>query len=453
MRTILTVSGVLIGTSAVIVMFSLGIGMNIQITKMLEEWADLTMIRVDTWRWHDGDNDVAPPDLTDEMIRSFKDIKHVRSATPFYRNIRSGEQVAVYTADGWLIEWGQFIGVYMDELENFGYTLKEGRFKQAGDPPTTVLFGPETGAYLYNFLDDEWANAERDWDTWEIISMPIENFFAEELRIIPLTMTANEWGWFDRDYSVIGSKTAPNMEYDEELNLIGIIDAPPNDWEAREGIFIDMEFLALMIKAYNELNAENQMPEFDGIYNEARVRVDDMNNVPAVEAELKAMGFNAWSFNEMREQMTQQVRTIQLLLAAVAAVSLFVAAMNITNTMIMAIIERTKEIGIMKVLGCDISKIRLMFLGEAAAIGFLGGVAGIVLSYGISLIINNFLGQFFMDMFNYGNMGEEKISLSVIPPYLAFLSLAGATLIGMVAGLYPANRSVKISALSAIAHE
>jgi ABC-type antimicrobial peptide transport system permease subunit len=106
----------------------------------------------------------------------------------------------------------------------------------------------------------------------------------------------------------------------------------------------------------------------------------------------------------------------------------------------------------MKVLGCDISKIRMMFLGEAALIGFLGGVAGTAFSYLLSFIVNNFFGQMIMGMFMYGT-GDEKINISVIPLWLVLLALAGATVIGMAAGWYPAWRSTKISALSAIAHE
>ncbi|MDR2557929.1 MAG: ABC transporter permease [Oscillospiraceae bacterium] len=450
--TLLTVSGVLIGTSAVIVMLSLRVGMNIQITNMLSEWADLTLIEINTWWWHGDDSDIVPPDLTDEIVRSFKDIRYVQSATPFYANIWSGEQLAVYTADGWVLQWSQFVGVYMDELENFGYRLQEGRFKQPGDPPATVLFGPYTGSNVYNFLDDEYAWAERDWNTWEYISMPIEDFMSEELFIIPLSRVLNEWGWYETDYSVIGSVTAPNMDFNTELSLVGIIEPTANDWTAQEGIFIDINFLVSMIEAFNEVNSDFQMPEFSGTYDNVRVRVDDMNNVAAVEEEIKAMGYNTWSWNQAREQMMQQIGTIQMLLAAVAAVSLLVATMNITNTMIMAIIERTKEIGIMKVLGCDIGKIRLMFLGEAALIGFLGGAAGVIFSYGLSFIINTFFGQALMGMFMYSD-GEEKINISIIPPYLVLLGLGGATLIGMLAGLYPAQRSIKISALSAIAHE
>ena len=79
--------------------------------------------------------------------------------------------------------------------------------------------------------------------------------------------------------------------------------------------------------------------------------------------------------------MQEQSRNIQLVLGGIGAVSLFVAAIGIANTMMMSIYERTKEIGIIKVLGCALQNIREMFLMEAGFIGFLGGVIGVVLSY------------------------------------------------------------------------
>ena len=81
---------------------------------------------------------------------------------------------------------------------------------------------------------------------------------------------------------------------------------------------------------------------------------------------------------------------IQMILGGLGAVSLFVAALSIANTMTMAIYERTKEIGVMKVLGCGLGKIRAMFLVEAAMIGFLGGVFGVAISYALSLLLNTF---------------------------------------------------------------
>ena len=135
----------------------------------------------------------------------------------------------------------------------------------------------------------------------------------------------------------------------------------------------------------------------------------------------------------------------QLFLGSLAAISLLVAAIGITNTMIMSIYERTREIGVMKVLGCFVGNIRTIFLMEAGCIGFLGGVIGIILSYFISFLMNTF--GFSMSGSSAGYYGTD---VSIIPLWLVALGLVFATLIGLVSGFYPANRAVKISALEAI---
>ena len=114
----------------------------------------------------------------------------------------------------------------------------------------------------------------------------------------------------------------------------------------------------------------------------------------------------------------------------------------------MSIYERTKEIGIMKALGCYVKDIRRMFLFEAAAIGFSGGVIGLILSYAISGLLNMLGGGSMGSMMTGGSAVAMKIS--VIPIWLALLALFFATMIGLIAGYAPARRAVKISALEAI---
>lgn len=214
---------------------------------------------------------------------------------------------------------------------------------------------------------------------------------------------------------------------------------------------MDIDYINELIRAYNEVNDEEyQMEEITSGYTDVRVRVDDMEYLDEVETAIQEMGYNTYSDNQSRENMMQQTRMIQMVLGALAAVSLFVAALNITNTMIMSIIERTREIGIMKVLGCDVSKIRLIFLSEAGAIGFIGGVLGVVVSYIVSFVLNKFLSSSLMSAL--GGMGMEG-NISVIKPELILLGLVFATLVGLISGFYPANRTVKISALEAIKHD
>ena len=114
--------------------------------------------------------------------------------------------------------------------------------------------------------------------------------------------------------------------------------------------------------------------------------------------------------------------------------------------MMMSIYERTKEIGVLKVLGCALGDIRTMFLLEAGFIGFMGGTAGLALSYGVSALINKFLSS--------GIMGiEGGNGISRIPLWLAGMSLVFAVAIGMLAGLFPALRAMKLSPLAAIRNE
>jgi ABC-type antimicrobial peptide transport system permease subunit len=245
------------------------------------------------------------------------------------------------------------------------------------------------------------------------------------------------------------------MEYDRELNVIGVVERSGRDWMISSGVFVDMEFLTELIKAFNEINPDMQRHVFEGVYDHVRIRVDDMNNVKAVEEEIQRMGYQTHSEQQARDKMQEQVELIQRLLFALAAVSLFVAALNIMNTMITAVVERTREIGIMKVLGCDVSKIMMLFLGEAVLIGFIGGILGIGFSYLGSFLINTFMGGALMNLMGGGEsiIIPDGVNISQIPLHLPFYGLGVATLVGVVAGFWPAFRGTRISALSAIAHE
>ena len=187
--------------------------------------------------------------------------------------------------------------------------------------------------------------------------------------------------------------------------------------------------------------------------------MDSIDNVESVDKAIKDMGFETQSLNSIREPMMKQMHQQQLFLGGIGAISLLVAAIGISNTMVMSIYERTREIGVMKVLGCQLGNIRSVFLMEAGLIGFFGGVAGVGISYGLSSLINYLVRSGLLSSEGamggmLGGMGTGMGGdLSVIPFWLALCAVAFATLIGLVSGFSPANRAVKISALEAIKHE
>ncbi|MDR1754936.1 MAG: ABC transporter permease [Eubacterium sp.] len=446
LRTILTVSGVFIGTMAIVVMISLGIGMSEAQDKIIEEWADLTLISVYNYGdmpQQEGAGE-APPSLTDEVIKELGKIEGVKAITPWYEQIYSGSQLTIYS-DEYTFN-APLIGVDMTQLDAFGYKLTEGEWVTDGNFAGVVYVGGMVGSEVFNYLDEEyeWAETE-ERSTFSVDPM------SDELHILPMVIDTDTW---ELDYSTIGSKTAPNSEYDMELNVKGVIEGNWRDYYTQYGFFIDVSNLKNLIDGFNDINSDQKMEEFTGVYDSVRIRAEDMKIVAEIEEKIQEMGYQTYSDGQSRENMKKQTQLIQMMLGALAAVSLFVAALNITNTMIMAIVERTKEIGIMKVLGCDIPKIRLLFLCEAASIGFIGGIVGVVFSFIVSALMNGFLAETLMKMLagEYFTM-PEGVKISQIPVWLAAAALGFATLVGVAAGLQPANRSVKISALSAISHD
>ena len=153
----------------------------------------------------------------------------------------------------------------------------------------------------------------------------------------------------------------------------------------------------------------------------------------------------AVSTQHQRNVLAHQLRSGGRSLGGIGAVSLFVAAIGIANTMMMSIYERTKEIGVMKVIGCSLGNIRQMFLLEAAFIGLGGGVIGNVLSFLMSAAINALVkGK---------EMGMTTGQISYIPLWLVLVSLGFAMLVGTAAGYFPARRAMKLSPLAAIRNE
>ena len=153
----------------------------------------------------------------------------------------------------------------------------------------------------------------------------------------------------------------------------------------------------------------------------------------------------------VRKPMQEQANKMMLILGSLGGISLLVAAMGITNTMIMSIYERTKDIGVMKVIGANLKDIRKMFLIEAGLIGFGGGVIGLIFSYLISFLMNtvliNVMGSFLSELGGYGS------SVSIIPWYVALGALAFATFVGVAAGYGPARRAMNLSALESLRNE
>ena len=423
-RTILTVSGVVIGTCAIVVMISFGLGIRRTMDDMMKDMGDLTVIQIDNYN---PSPDAQP--LDDAMLEKFRRIPGVSALTPMYY----ADGGSVQIKSGKYVYGGQLVGVYLDSMEAFGYPLKEGSLPGENPDENTAVFGEDA---LYNFYNSKKKSNNMVYkqpDSSGKVPEPFVDPMSDKLEIV-LNKTDEE-----------NKKPVRPVK----LKCVGVLS---EDWSKNPppsySVFLDVKYLKKLVADYNKLNGIKADRNKAGQYEGAAVKVADIKSVPDVEKAIQAYGFNTSSMEQIRKPLEQRTRTIQMILGGLGAVSLLVAALGIANTMIMSIYERTREIGVMKVLGCVVGDIRTMFLMEAGAIGFLGGVAGIVLSFLISFGINS-LAAGGGGIVGMGVGGR----VSIIPPWLAAGSLLFSTMVGLVSGFSPANRAVKISALSAIRQE
>ena len=183
-------------------------------------------------------------------------------------------------------------------------------------------------------------------------------------------------------------------------------------------------------------------------YDMAVVRAENLGRVTAVSEAIQELDLEAQSLETILDAANQVLSLLQALLGSVGALALLVAALGVANTMMMAIYERTREIGVLKALGAASSEIRLMFTTEAALIGLIGGVVGLILGTLLGRLVDWIAHRY---LISEGVTGVGQ--LSVVPPWLAIGSLIFAALIGLLAGLYPAARAASLDPVQALRHE
>lgn len=414
LRTFLTILGVIIGTSSIIVMLSLGFGLSNFFEEQISQWGDLTVINV-----YKGWSDIPgkkQASLDAKAVETFKSLPNVVAVSPLletYGTIICGRYIASYIP---------IRGIDPDSMEAFGYEIAEGRLLNSSDE-LAVVFG---SSMQYNFYDPK----ARVWREPNIDLMKDK---------MTLTLDPN-YGW-----SLPGEKKVNYKEY--KIKSVGVL--AEGDWETSYGVYMPITVVQKMIA--DKEKAENVKPQNrtnTSEYNRVNVKVNNINNVQDVQQMIKDMGYEAYSLNDQLEYTKKQAATIQAVLGGIGGVSLLVAAIGITNTMVMSIYERTKEIGIMKVIGASLKDIKRLFLFESALIGLFGGIFGIGFSYLLSYFVNKFSYQFGEVL---GAYGATKIS--IIPVWLVLVAMAFSTLIGIISGYFPARRAMNLSALEAIRTE
>lgn len=237
---------------------------------------------------------------------------------------------------------------------------------------------------------------------------------------------------------------------ERKLRIVGITDQDPDGIRGASGarVFLPLklvENLHVMLPS----GMRDSEPNFSNVptYLSLSVRLKSPNNVETVQDAIKKLGFNTFSILDATRNLRRFFAVLDLFLGIFGSLALTVAALGIVNTLAMAILERRREIGIMKAIGASDGDVKKLFFAEAAVMGLVGGVLGVALGWSIGRVINIGTNIYL------SRQDLPAENLWSVPWWLVVGAIVFAVLVSMVSGLYPAARAARLDPVQALRYE
>ncbi|MBO8163425.1 MAG: ABC transporter permease [Brevibacillus sp.] len=469
LRTILTSIGVMIGTAAIVAMISLSIGLRDNAVKSLENFGNLTEMEVQPAFLMPDERTPIPPDqmkqLNWDAVYELKQIPGIVAVMPM-KQLYSEVKLKVGRREGNV----ELMGVDVREAIAFkGRDVEKGEFLSG--PKNEIVISYEVLRRMRDVEKEKREARRRNQNE----AGPRQPMFFDEGpggNEAQLPSLAGLSGTLVLTRQIMDENDEPKFEKKEvRVRIVGQLQKEENRRWGGAVAYVPMELIEELNKWANpeggsrrgmygfygpaESQSRSRAPsreekeqiQFDSI----TVKVESREKVEAVVEQLRQRGFETWSPASALKEINQFFFVVQMILGGIAAISLLVASIGIINTMIMSILERTKEIGIMKVIGATVYNIRWLFLIESGTIGLIGGVAGLGIAYAAVEALN-YLARSNPDFPMFGGPGREDMvtQLAVIPMWLVWFAIVFSFIIGVLAGIFPAFRASRLSALEAI---
>lgn len=255
----------------------------------------------------------------------------------------------------------------------------------------------------------------------------------------------------ERENSNAGGDSASYSVISRELTLtiVGVTDLDPDSMGgAQARVFLPQKLLEGLhaMQAY-DFRDSTRATSAQPAYSRVIARVNGAGKVDAVEQAIKKLGFNTFSILDASKGLQTVFRIVDSFLLVFGSLALTVACIGIINTLVMAILERRREIGIMKAIGASDGDLRNLFFAEAGAMGLLGGIFGTLLGWLIGRAINIGTNIYFRSL----GIPAEKIL--AVPWWLVGVAIGVALVVSLVSGLYPAARAAKLDPVQALRYE
>jgi putative ABC transport system permease protein len=234
------------------------------------------------------------------------------------------------------------------------------------------------------------------------------------------------------------------------LTIVGIADLDPDSMRGptRARVFIPLGLAeSLHVMQPNDLRDTTRSAGASAAYTTVSVRLKSPKDIPVIEDAVKKMGFNTFSIIDATKSLQQFFAVLDIFLGIFGSLALAVASIGIVNTLVMAILERRREIGIMKALGASDRDVKGLFFAEAGAMGIIGGLVGVALGWTIGRVINMGTNVYLRRL----HFPPEQIWS--VPWWLVIGAIFFSVIISLVSGLYPASRAARLDPVQALRYE
>lgn len=458
LRTVLTTMGVVIGIGALTSMVSFGTGIEKNITETFKKnelfnSLRITRQRIDLEQISEGDvsslvneREKEPVSLTDSIINEISGLDGVDIAFPEL-SFRAKASMLDFEDKEFTVT-----GIpHLIESHPPFNSISYGKFFE-NDSSAVVLIRWEALRKMKIIVDDpnEPVKISEFDKERNLVIMPADSIIGKTISIKTAVM----------DYSGLllnpmqmlsNNREIPFKEKTSTFIVGGILkkESQFGNQIVRGDIFVPFKTAKSIPRlgftnVWDALGGDDEDDGYSTIY----VRLKDPAAMDETVRVLKEdMGLNVFALSDQLKEIRRGFLILDGILGAIGTIALIVAGLGIVNTMIMSILERTREIGIMKAIGGSENQIKLIFFVEAGAIGFIGAVFGLLLGWIVTRIANQIANTQFLPT------GESYVDFFYFPLWLVLGAIAFSLLLSLAAGLYPAIRAARIDPVRALRHD
>jgi putative ABC transport system permease protein len=442
LRNGLTTVGISVGVASLVAMLSLGVGLQTLATKRLAGSGMFDTVFVTSKQDSRGfdreqdQKDQHPEDapVLDESARN--QMTHLQYVTEVEPEVRVMGQI-VYDGQ---THFGFVTGLPMSARENEAFDNLQGKFFSRSDADEVILL-------------NDFAKELDPKNPKELIGKEVTLRYGEHQS---LAADADSSGRPQISGAEAGSSSKSDDNYgfsvvrkSQPLKVVGIIDEEPYGGMrtvSRGRIFLPVDFTEkLNMSDFTDMRSS--LRGGGKTYMTLTVRVKDPGKVAQVQDAINKMGFRTFSVLDATKSLRRFFTVLDLFLGIFGSLALAVATLAIINTLVMAVLERRREIGVMKAIGASDRDVKRLFFAEAGAMGFFGAVLGIALGFAIGKAINVGTSVYL----HRHQLPSEAVW--ILPPWLIGAAIAFSIVVSLLAGLYPASRAARLDPVQTLKYE